>query len=105
MLIKVYYIDFQPFSCIKPTQSDLKEYIYCKKYQWRHKNRNNVLESKMAPVSHIDCWDFGHFHIEATLYTKDHISKDICDQTEINSRLISVHNIPSKKPLCSLTCV
>ena len=40
MMIKVRHTDCQLYACVKRTQQDLMEGIYCKKYQWSPKIRN-----------------------------------------------------------------
>ena len=93
MIIKVYHIDLRSISCVKSTHSDLIEEFYCKKYQWSCSNRKKI---RLQDGSYLPYWSvyLGCFHIEAPLYTTDHVSENTFDQTEINNRKIVVKNTP-----------
>ena len=58
MMTKVRHTDCQLFACARRAQSDFMEGIYCNKYQWGPKIRNLISVSKMAAVSHSNCWIF-----------------------------------------------
>ena len=64
---------------------------YCKKCQLRRSNRKKKKKKKKIQLhygSYLPYWlvYLGRFHIEAPLYTTDHVSENNFDQTEINNK-------------------